>query len=113
MLQSFVPAGRTIHVGSIYSISPSQGYLGINDGEVKVLAILQAGIDDSEELQQAIDSYSDSIDIEDMTKYPDVAEEVEQYLHGLWVKYMYTPRYGDDFEYHIPMGIFSRHISSY
>jgi len=74
-----------VRVGGIYNIHPSQAYLGIQSGQVKVLEITDAL--DNFEVKNAVKEQIDCICL-DVNDSEDIAI-ITHYHESKWVKYEY------------------------
>jgi hypothetical protein len=113
-------------VGRRFRISPSQGYLGITQGYVDILAILPANVDegyvgfgDIEDPEEALSRIQDYKDVEltsctdrDGVPYPEYSQVLGYLDNTDWVVYHYPHNnHGESGIYVFPIWEFSEHIS--
>lgn len=93
---------HTFRVGSLFNISPSEGFLGIEDGVVQITAIQPLELLQKEEYYSTLGDPEVLLEID-----PDVADE-------LWITYKYIEATYTDINdlYAIPLGMFLVHTSA-
>jgi hypothetical protein len=105
---------RSVRVGSIMRINPSQAYLGIEPGVITVEAIGDMteirGTQDVDIVEYMEEHYKVEVDNLDIEGYEQDREYKQKLDREPWVVYSYQSS-GDT--YVIPLGLFLDHISTY
>lgn len=105
---------RTIYVGQTLKINPSEGYLGINSGNIRVQAILP--YERLTEYSQEVYDYATehaTVELGCFGDTPEYNEEYSKMFNGLWVVYEYTYDPSDTDPYAIPLEMFVQHTMMY
>lgn len=108
---------RTISVGNSYNISGSYGYAGIDNGQVKVLAVghvedLYANTQLNPGTASAIESHTEvEIDSYSSEDEPEAIQRKDELENGIWVVYIYKVVAAVEEEYVLPLDTFLEHTS--
>jgi hypothetical protein len=106
-----------IKVGSVKRLHPTEGYLGIERGIIKVVDILEVPALNSECLEEANTWIETSlIDKDNASEVQDLTESI---MDQPWVAYQYTHSLCRNFTselgktYYLPLDVFQSSITSY
>ena len=116
-----VTTTRTIRQNGIYKINPSEAYLGVDSGNVKVLAIVPSMPDSETEYAEGIDTMGIIRDIEEYKNIQldtlgslEYEEELERLNSQPWVVYHYPYTDQDEtYIYVFPLEEFVQHSMMY